>query len=378
MGPLAGVRVIEMKGIGPAPYAGMLLADMGAEVIVVERSKTPGGIAAPSAKDPHLRGKKSVVINVKSEDGLKTLFSLIDKADIFIEGYRPGVAERLGFGPDECLKKNKKIIYGRMTGWGQTGPLSQAAGHDINYISLTGALAAIGGANKPSIPLNLIGDYAGGSLFLAIGILAALYEAKSSGMGQVIDAAMTDGSASLMTMFHGMSAMGFWSTQRESNLLDGAAHFYDTYETKDGKYVSIGSIESQFYALLIEKASLDPELFSAQHDINQWPVLKDQLAKVMLMKTRDEWCKIMEGSDVCFAPVLNYEEAPSHPHNIARETYINIEGVVQPAPAPKFSRSVCSRPQSPPGEGKDTDEVLLSIGLTEEKINALKNTGAVS
>ena len=378
MGPLSGVRVIEMKGIGPGPYAGMLLADMGAEVIVVERSTQAGGIGAPSVMDPNCRGKKSIVINVKTAEGLETLLALIETADVLIEGYRPGVAERLGFGPEVCLQRNRKLVYGRMTGWGQTGPLAQAAGHDINYISLTGSLAAIGDAKNPVIPLNLIGDYAGGSLFLIMGVLAALYECKTSGRGQVVDAAITDGSASLMTMFHGLANLGAWSPGRAANFLDGAAHYYNTYKTRDEKFVSIGSIEPQFYALLIERAGLDADTFAAQNDPANWPQLKQQLADVILTKTRDEWCDLLEGSDVCFAPVLDYTEAPSHPHNVARETYIEVGGITQPAPAPRFSRSSCATPAAPPPEGANTDAVLAACGFDAEKIAALKQSGAVS
>lgn len=378
MGPLAGVKVIEMKGIGPGPYAGMLLADLGAEVIVVERASKAQGIAPPSAMDLKSRGKKSIALNLKSEAGLETLLKLVESADVIFEGYRPGVCERLGFGPDVCLARNPKIIFGRMTGWGQTGPLAQSAGHDINYISLTGSLAAIGSKDKPVPPLNLVGDYAGGSMFLIMGILAALFEAQKSGKGQVIDAAITDGSASLMTMFHTLSGLGGWKNQRESNFLDGAAHFYDAYECADGKHVSIGSIEPQFYALLMEHAQLDPEVFANQHDEKNWPAMKAALGEIMRQKTRQQWCDIMEGTDICFAPILNYEEAPDHAHNKARETYINVNGVVQPAPAPRFSRTECATPASPSAEGADTESVLTGFGFDSAAIAALREQGALS
>lgn len=372
MGPLAGIKILEMKGIGPGPYAGMLLADMGAEVVVVERSSKHHGIGMPSSMDPNTRGKKSIVLNLKTAEGLAALLKLVESADVLFEGFRPGVAERLGYGPDVCLKRNPRLVYGRMTGWGQTGPLAQAAGHDINYISLTGSLAAIGNADRPIPPLNLVGDYAGGSLFLVMGILAAIIESQKSGQGQVIDAAITDGSASLMTMFHGLSNLGGWKKQRQANMLDGGAHYYDVYETADGKFVSIGSIEPQFYALLIEKAGLDSDQFKPQHDAKHWPELKQRLADVIKTKTREQWCEIMEGTDVCFAPVLDYTEAPQHPHNQARETYITVGGVEQPAPAPRFSRSKCDVPTVPPVEGADTEAVLREWGFDAETIAGLK------
>ncbi|MDJ0918296.1 MAG: CaiB/BaiF CoA-transferase family protein [Woeseiaceae bacterium] len=361
MGPLAGIRVIEMKGIGPGPYAGMLLADLGAEVIVVERSTEATGVAPPSHLDIHSRNKKSVVFDVKTSEGLDNLLALVESADVLFEGNRPGVAERLGFGPDVCLSRNPRLIYGRMTGWGQAGPLAHSAGHDINYIALTGALAAIGDRDKPTIPLNLVGDFGGGSLFLVVGILAALLEVRSSGKGQVIDAAITDGTASLMSMFRTMDKLGVWTPERESNLLDGAVPYYNVYKTADAKFISIGSYEPQFYALLIEKAGLDPAVFKDRDNPSRWPDMKARLAAVFVAKTRDEWCEILEGTDVCFAPVLDYREAPDHPHNQARETYIKVGGVTQPAPAPRFSRSECSTPSSPPEIGADTDAILAEL-----------------
>ena len=377
MGPLAGIKLLEMKGIGPGPYAGMLLADMGAEVIVVERSNSSSSIAAPSKSDPNSRGKKSIALNLKSPEGLATLLKLVEQVDGIFEGFRPGVAERLGFGPEECLKRNPKIVFGRMTGWGQTGPLANSAGHDINYISLTGSLAAIGDSKKPIPPLNLVGDYAGGSMFLVMGMLAAIIHAQKTGEGQVIDTAITDGSASLMSMFHGMDNLGVWNTDRGSNLLDGAAHFYDVYETLDGKFVSIGSIEPQFYAELIEKANLDPERFAEQLNPAKWPELKATLIDVFKSKTREQWCEIMEGTDICFAPVLDYREAPHHPHNQARETYVDVGGVVQPAPAPRFSRSALEKPVAGSSEGADTESVLSRFGFQSAEIEALKAAGAI-
>jgi len=377
MGPLAGTRIIEMKGLGPAPYAGMLLADLGAEVIVVERSTKPHGIGNPAASDPNARGKKSIALNLKSAEGVEALLKLVETADGLIEGFRPGVAERLGFGPDVCLQRNPKLVFGRMTGWGQTGPLAQAAGHDINYIALTGSLAAIGPAEKPVPPLNLVGDYAGGSMFLIMGMLAGFLHAKNTGVGQVIDAAIADGSASLCAVLYALSGVNAWTNTREANLLDGAAHFYDTYETLDGKFVSIGSLEPQFYALLVEKANVDPDIFKPQMDQSQWPKLKEHLKGVFKSKTRDEWCEIMEGTDVCFAPVLDYLEAPSHPHNQARNSYIEVGGAVQPNVAPRFSVSVPQQPSQGVNEGADTDSVLAGIGLSEDDIAALRASGAI-
>lgn len=377
MGPLAGIRIIEMKGIGPAPYAGMLLADLGAEVILVNRSSKNEGVGASAVDDPNTRGKKSIVLNLKSDEGVQALLKLIDTADGLLEGFRPGVAERLGFGPDICLARNPKLVFGRMTGWGQAGPLATTAGHDINYISLTGSLAAIGAADKPVPPLNLLGDYAGGSMFLIMGMLAGFIHAKNTGEGQVIDAAITDGSASLCSILHAMAGIGAWTNSRQANLLDGAAHFYDTYETLDGKFISIGSIEPQFYALLIEKANLDPELFKPQMDPTQWPKLKEHLKGVFKSKTRDDWCEIMEGTDVCFAPVLDYTEAPSHAHNKARETYINVGGVVQPNIAPRFSLTSPNKPEPGVPEGTHTDSVLADIGLSAADIKAMRESGAI-
>ncbi|MBT8140404.1 MAG: CoA transferase [Gammaproteobacteria bacterium] len=376
MGPLSGIKIIEIKGIGPGPYAGMLLADMGAEVIVVERSSQPGGIGLPTSNDPNSRGKRSIVLNLKTPEGVQALLKLVEQSDAIFEGYRPGVAERLGFGPDVCLARNPKIVFGRMTGWGQSGPLSKSAGHDINYISLTGSLAAMGTADKPMIPLNLVGDYAGGSLFLVMGMLASIIEAQRTGKGQVVDAAITDGSASLMSMFYGMTSLGAWQPKRASNMLDGAAHFYDTYTTSDNKHISVGAIEPQFYAELRRLAGLDEEAFDAQHDAAQWPALKEKMAAVIAQKTRDEWAAIFEGSDACVAPILDYTEAPSHPHNIARETYIELGGVMQPGTAPKFSGSTNNRPAPPVAEGSSTKAVLAELGYSNDEIAAFAVAGA--
>jgi alpha-methylacyl-CoA racemase len=333
-GPLTGFRVVEFAGIGPGPFACMMLADMGAEVITLDRigaRKNPNSAAG--------RGRKVVELDLKDRVAIAQVLDLLDHADALIEGFRPGVMERLGLGPEMVHARNPRLVYGRMTGWGQDGPLSQAAGHDINYISVTGALAAIGPAEKPVLPLNLVGDFGGGALYLVVGVLAALLEAKNSGKGQVVDAAMCDGAASLMSMFFDLAAAGRWTETRESNFLDGGAHFYGVYECSCGKFISVGSIEPQFYALLRELAGLSDESFDAQMDRTAWPTLKQKLAIVFKSKTRDEWCKIMEGTDVCFAPVLTMTEAPMHPHMAARKIFVNRAGVTQPAPAPRFSRT---------------------------------------
>ena len=361
MGPLAGYRIIELAGIGPGPFCGMMLSDMGAEVIRVDRyTENP----QPS-KDVLARNRRSIAVDLKQPEGVETVLKLVETADALFEGFRPGVTERLGLGPDDCLARNPKLVYGRMTGWGQEGPMAQAAGHDINYIALCGALYSIGRAGeRPVPPLNLVGDFGGGGMLLAYGIVCALLEAQKSGQGQVVDAAMIDGAASLMSMFFTMSASGAFTDQRGSNLLDGGAHFYDTYETSDGQYVSLGSIEPQFYALLVEKAGLDPERFKPQMDQSQWPALKAELARVFKTKTRDEWCAIMEGTDVCFAPVLSLLEAPAHPHNVARNGFLTVDGVVQPAPAPRFSRTAPEVKHGPVPAGSDSRAVLADAGFS--------------
>lgn len=355
-GPLDGIRIVELQGIGPGPFCGMLLSDLGADVIRIDRAG--GGRAAPP---PHVetRGRRSIALDLKNPDDVEKALKLIEKADGLIEGFRPGVMERLGLGPDVALARNPRLAYGRMTGWGQTGTLSHAAGHDLNYIALTGALGAMGRKGEaPYPPLNLIGDYGGGALYLAFGLLAAVISARNTGEGQVIDVAMTDGAASLTSMFYGMRAMGVWSDERQANLLDGGAHFYDCYETSDGKYVSLGSIEPQFYSLLLEKAGLKEPEFQDQMARDNWPSLKAKTAEVMKTKTRDEWCEIMEGTDVCFAPVLSLDEAPKHPHNVARQTFVEYEGVTQPAPAPRFSKTPGAIQRPPAAPGAHSDEIL--------------------
>lgn len=378
MGPLQGTRVIELKGLGPGPYAGMLLADMGADVIVVERSSTTPGIAIPSALDVHSRGKRSIALDLKNPAGLDALMTLIDSADALLEGFRPGVAERLGFGPEACHARNAALVYGRVTGWGQDGPLAQAPGHDINYIGLTGVLAAIGTRERPVPPLNVIGDYAGGSLFLVMGMLAALLEARRSGKGQVVDAAITDGSASLMSGFYGWQQIGFWQAQRAANLLDGAAHHYNVYETADGAFLSVGALEPQFYAAFVERVGLDGDVFGGQQPIERWPALIEALTAVFRTKTLAAWCELLEGSDACVAPVLDINAATQHPHNVARRTYVEIDGLTQPGPAPRFSATPSATPAAPHAEGADAEDVLVSCGFSAAQIAALRDADALT
>jgi alpha-methylacyl-CoA racemase len=375
MGPLQGLRVIEIEGLGPAPFCGMMLADMGAEVISIGRASSD----APRVDRISERGKRSVALNLKHPEGVEALLAMVARADVLIEGFRPGVAERLGFGPDICHARNPRLVYGRMTGWGQTGPMAAAAGHDINYIALSGALHAIGRAGeKPVPPLNLVGDFGGGGMFLAFGVMCAVFEAQRSGKGQVVDASMVEGAATLMHMMYAMKASGAWRDERGVNILDTGAHFYDTYETADGKYVALGSIEPQFYALLLQHAGLDAAQFTPQNDVAQWPVMRDRLTAVMRSKTRDEWCALMEGTDVCFAPVLSMGEAPSHPHNRARGSFVDIEGVTQAAPAPRFSRTAPAPPAPARPAGSDTDNALRDAGYSDERIAQLRSAGALA
>ena len=377
MGPLNGFKIIELAGIGPGPFCGMMLADMGAEVIRVERIGAAQATQAP--KDVLTRSRRSIALDLKSPEGVETVLRLVEKADGLIEGFRPGVTERLGLGPEHCQGRNPRLVYGRMTGWGQEGPMAQAAGHDINYIALAGALHAIGRpGERPVPPLNLVGDFGGGGMLLAYGMVCGLLEVTKSNQGQVIDAAMVDGAAALMAMFYSMSASGAFDTQRGTNLLDGGAHFYDTYETADGEHISIGSIEPQFYALLMEKAGLDPDYFQPQMERGRWVELKAKLTEVFLSKTQAQWCEIMEGSDVCFAPVLNLIDAAEHPHNKAREAYQTVGGMLQPSPAPRFSRTPAGAVQAPRVPGEDSADVLSDFGLSAEEIAALTDQGVVA
>ncbi|MCK9503728.1 MAG: CoA transferase [Porticoccaceae bacterium] len=373
-GPLSGYRVIELAGLGPNPMAGMLLADLGADVVVVDRGKDTSD---KRFKDVSFRGKRSVILNLKDPQDLDVLLAMVEKADVLTEGFRPGVAERLGFGSDVCLARNPRLVYARMTGWGQTGPLAHTAGHDINYISLTGSLHAIGLAGeKPVPPLNLIDDMGGGGMVQVAGILAALLECQKSGKGQVIDAAMTDGSALLMWMAHSDHAMNNWDpANRGVNWLDGGAPYYDVYETADGKYVSIGAIEPQFYALLMGMTGVDKQKFTAlKEDKSQWPALKNELQLVFKSKTQAQWRDLMEGTDVCFAPVLSFAEAPKHPHNLARQTYIDVDGVVQPAPAPRFSRTPAQIRHGARQAGFEAEVVLREYGISEQTISRIMTT----
>jgi alpha-methylacyl-CoA racemase len=358
----------------------MLLSDMGAEVVRVDRVAPSGlGVAMPPKFDLLSRGRRSVAIDLQKKEGAETLLRLVEKADALIEGFRPGVAERLGIGPKECFARNPKLIYGRMTGWGQEGPLAHAAGHDINYISLVGALHCIGRAGEaPVPPLNLVGDYGGGGLYLAFGIVCGLLEASRSGQGQVVDAAMVDGAASLMTTFYGLRAMGTWTDQRGENLLDGGAHFYDVYQTADGKYISVGSIEPKFYAELLRLTGLEGKNLPGQLDRAKWPEMREVLCAIFKTKTRDEWCAIMEGTDVCFAPVLSMEEAPQHPHNKVRGTFVEIDGVIQPGPAPRFIRTKAQIQGPPSRPGQHTDAVLSERGFTAEEIANLRAARVVA
>ena len=375
MGALSGYTVIELAGIGPAPMGGMMLADMGAEVIRIERP----GAADPKVAEPISgRNKKSVVLDLKQDAGKDTLMALIERADALIDPYRPGVCEKLGFGPDVCLAKNPKLVFARMTGWGQTGPLSQAAGHDLNYIAITGALHAIGRrGERPVVPLNLVGDFGAGGMLLVTGVLGALLEAARSGVGQVVDVAMVDGTAQLMWMMQGFQQIGAWNAdEREANLLDGAAHFYDTYECADGKYVAIGAIEPQFYAELLARAEITDPQFEHQHDASQWPQLKEKLAAVLKTRTRDQWDELMAGSDACFAPVLTMVEAPAYAANSERSVYAQVEGLTHPSPAPRFSKTPSTIEHGTRSLGADTLPVLRAMGMNEASIQALLDTGA--
>jgi alpha-methylacyl-CoA racemase len=373
-GPLTGLKIVEFAGIGPGPFAGMLLSDLGADVVRIDRK----GAGRASKHDVTSRGRRSVGLDLKKPESVEACLKLIAGADALFEGFRPGVMERLGLGPDVALARNPKLVYGRMTGWGQTGPYAHAAGHDMNYIAITGALHAIGTEEKPVPPLNLVGDFGGGALYLAFGLLAGVISARETGRGQVVDVAMSDGAASLMAMFYGFKSAGIWKDERRSNLLDGGAHFYDTYQCADGKWVSIGSIEPQFYALLREKAGLTADAdFDAQMDRNAWPSLKAKLAEAIRTRTRDEWTAIMGGTDVCFAPVLDLDEAPRHEHNAARQTFVEVEGVTQPAPAPRFSGTPGAIQGPPPVIGAHNEQALSDWGFSAAEVSRLQELGAL-
>jgi alpha-methylacyl-CoA racemase len=380
MGPLTGYKVIELAGIGPAPMCAMLLSDLGAEVLRIDRTADAGlGIAIETKYSLLNRGRRSVAFDLKRPEATAALLRLIEKADALIEGFRPGVMERLGLGPDVCLARNPRLVFGRMTGWGQEGPLALAAGHDINYIALSGALHSIGRRGEaPVPPLNLIGDFGGGALYLAFGVVAGLLEAQKSGKGQVIDAAMVDGAASLMTAIYGMYGAGIWSNERGANMLDTGAHYYDVYETKDGKHISIGSIEKKFYEELLRLSGLKNEELAPQNDRKSWPQMKERVAALFLTRTRDEWCKIMEGSDICFAPVLSMAEAPHHPQNRLRGTFVERDGVTQPAPAPRFSRTPGAIQGPPDKPGEHTEAALRDWGFSAPDLERLRASGAIA
>lgn len=378
-GPLTGIKVLEIAGIGPGPFCCMVLADLGADVVRVDRAERVGKGSPDGAKfDVMSRGRRSVGVDLKNPEGVATVLDLVEQADVLVEGFRPGVAERLGIGPDDCLARNPRLVYGRMTGWGQTGPYASMAGHDINYIALSGALHPIGRRGEaPVPPVNFVGDFGGGGMLLALGICAALVEAKASGTGQVVDAAMTDGSALLTTMFHGLAAAGAWSTERGTNLLDTGSHMYDVFECADGEHISLGSLEPQFYAEMCERLGI-PIDEMPEYDRARWPEFKERIRGVVRTKTRAEWCDLLEGTDVCFAPVLSLTEAPSHPHNVERGTFVTVEGVTQPGPAPRFSRTPGAVRRPPCLAGAHTDEALLDWGLSAERIEERKASGAIA
>ncbi|MBW3666198.1 MAG: CoA transferase [Actinobacteria bacterium] len=377
-GPLAGVSVVEMAGLGPAPFCGMLLADLGADVIRVDRAGAAAGMDEPDRLDLHNRGKRSIAVDLKTEPGAEVVLRLAAGASILIEGFRPGVMERLGVGPARCLAANPALVYGRMTGFGQEGPWSAMAGHDIDYIAMSGALHAIGPEEAPVPPLNLVGDYGGGGMLLAVGVLAALVRARATGSGQVVDAAMIDGSALLTTSHHGLMAGGWWQDRRSSNLLDGGAPFYSVYETADGRHVAVGALEPEFFAALLDGLGLDDDDVPAQAERVGWPEMRRILADRFGAETRDHWAEVFAGTDACVAPVLSLAEAPRHPHNHSRGTFFEADGVVQPGPAPRFSATPAGVPSMPVAAGADTDAVLAGLGYTEAEVGKLRDSGAVA
>ncbi|MGC1678570.1 MAG: CaiB/BaiF CoA-transferase family protein [Candidatus Binataceae bacterium] len=380
MGVLSGYKIIELAGIGPGPMCAMLLSDMGADVLRIDRTADAAlGIAMETKYSLLNRGRRSVALDLKRSEAIEAVLKLVEKADALIEGFRPGVTERLGLGPEHCLKRNPRLIYGRMTGWGQEGPLAHAAGHDINYIALSGALHSIGRkGDAPVPPLNLVGDFGGGALYLALGVVAGLLEAQKSGKGQVVDAAMVDGAASLMTAIYGLRLSGVWNDKRGENILDTGAHYYEVYETKDAKHVAIGSIEAKFYDELLRLSGLKGQELPRQNDRASWPKMKQRLKALFLTKTRDEWCAIMEGSDICFAPVLSMDEAPHHPHNRHRGTFVESGGVTQPGPAPRFSRTPSKIQRPPARPGEHTEQALGEWGFSAGDLEGLRKSGAIA
>lgn len=379
MGPLNGVKIIEIAGIGPCPFTAMMLADMGADVLRIDRPPLAEILRRiPPGRDALRRSRKSVIIDLKNPEGVLLVLRLVQRADALIEGFRPGVMERLGLGPDPCLQQNPRLVYGRATGWGQEGPLASAAGHDINYIALSGTLHAIGRAGQaPTPPINLLGDFGGGGMLLAFGVLCALIERASSNKGQVVDAAMVDGAALLATAIHSYRSIGFWCDDRGTNLLDSGAHFYDVYQCADGEYIAIGAIEPKFYAQLLNLIGLKAENLPEQLDRDQWPEMKKRLAEVFKTKSRADWCGLMEGGDACFAPVLSMADAPRHAHNMHRQTFVDVAGDTQPAPAPRFSRTPGEMPTPPSEPGQDTDDALAAWGISPQEITALRACDAI-
>jgi len=381
VGPLAGVNVIELAGIGPVPFVGMLLADLGADVVRIDRAGVVLGtevVPFQPAGDLVSRNRRSIGINLKHPDGVETALRLVERADVLFEGFRPGVVERLGVGPEPCLARNPRLVFGRMTGWGQDGPLAQGAGHDINYIALAGVLGRIGREGQPPTPpLNLVADYGGGAMMLAFGIVCALVHAQRTGQGQVVDAAMVDGASLLMMAFFG-GRHGLFNTERGTNFLDSGAPFYETYQTADGRWVAVGAMEPKFYATLLRLLDLDGERLPEQMDRSAWPALKARFAEVFRTKTRDEWCVLLEGTDACFSPVLDLDEVERHPHNAARRTFVDVNGEVQPAPAPRFSATPASIDRPPPQAGEHTDEILGQSGLASAEVQRLRSVGAIA
>lgn len=372
-GPLAGLKIIELGGIGPGPMCATLLSDLGAEVVRIDRREPSGlGVPRPSRFDLLRRGRQSVAVDLKKPEGVELILSLSEKADVLLDPFRPGVLEKLGLGPDDCWRSNARLVLARMTGWGQSGPLAQAAGHDINYLALSGVLHAIGpGDGKPVPPLNLLADMGGGGMFLAVGILAAVYEAARSGRGQVVDVSMVEGVSLLAAGNYGLVAAGLWKNEREANIIDGGAHFYATYETSDGLYISVGAIEAKFYGILLEKLGLADAELPQQMDQSQWPRMRNMFVEIFAAKTRDQWCELMEGSDACFAPVLSFDEAPNHAHNKERGSFIELDGVIQPGPAPRFSRTNAGVGTPPPNPGADTKAALQAWGIDKTRIDML-------
>jgi alpha-methylacyl-CoA racemase len=379
-GPLKGVRIVELAAVGPGPFCAMLLADMGAEVITVDRTTPSGlGIKKDARFNPTTRSRPSMAVDLKSASGRAVVLRLLEQADVLIEGFRPGVMERLGLGPDVCWKRNRRLVFGRATGWGQEGPMAESVGHDLNYLALSGALSMLGPRDRePAIPLNLLGDYAGGGLYLALGIVSAVLEAKSSGQGQIVDAAMIDGIESLLTHHFAFIANDCWVPERESNFFDGGAPWYRVYETKDGKHVSVAPVERKFYDQLLDAMGLDPATVPDQLARDTWPDLRRRFAEIFRTRTRDEWCQAMEGREACFAPVLSIDEAIAHPHLRARHSFVEVDGVVQPAPAPRFSRTPSSIHRGPPIPGSNTDEIMSAWGFTEHEIAELRKSGAIA